>query len=129
TKTRVTRDSRNQVERQEDKVTKDASNKRKWEGDHDGSSSQQQNKGHKLIECSSCKRVGHLTIDCKVSAFATTQKPLMEKQKTKATCYECGILGHYKSSCPKWKSQNQVNKHGKGKAREDSSVMPYNVNA
>ncbi|GKA44021.1 hypothetical protein Tco_0736745 [Tanacetum coccineum] len=47
TKTRVARDSRNQVERQEDKVTENASNKR-WEGDHGGSSSQQQNKGHKI---------------------------------------------------------------------------------
>ncbi|GJW38821.1 hypothetical protein Tco_0064666 [Tanacetum coccineum] len=48
-KTRVTRDLINQVERQEDKVTENASNKRKWEGDHGGNSSQQQNKGHKVI--------------------------------------------------------------------------------
>ncbi|GKF76531.1 hypothetical protein Tco_0229001, partial [Tanacetum coccineum] len=49
TKTRVARDLMNQVERQEDKVAENASNKRKWEGDHGGSSSQQQNKGHKVI--------------------------------------------------------------------------------
>ncbi|GJY63593.1 hypothetical protein Tco_0465053 [Tanacetum coccineum] len=36
-------------ERQKDKVAKNASKKRKWEGDHDGSSSQQQNKDHKMI--------------------------------------------------------------------------------
>ncbi|GKB91391.1 hypothetical protein Tco_0963663 [Tanacetum coccineum] len=54
-KTRVTRNSKNQVEHQEAKVTKDASNKRKWEGDHNGSSSQQQNKGHKLIRAHAAK--------------------------------------------------------------------------
>ncbi|GKE08741.1 hypothetical protein Tco_1412292 [Tanacetum coccineum] len=48
-KTRVARDLTNQVKRQEDKVEENASNKKKWEGDHDGSSSQQQNKEHKMI--------------------------------------------------------------------------------
>ncbi|GKB64261.1 reverse transcriptase domain-containing protein [Tanacetum coccineum] len=130
TKTRVARDSRNQVKCQEYKVTENASNKRKWEGDHGRSSSQQRNKGHKVIgahvfgpsnkKCSGCKRVGHLTRDCMVSARATSQRPPVAKQKTKVTCYECGILGHYKSICPKWKSQNHVNK---------SNVMSYNINA
>ncbi|GJU52198.1 hypothetical protein Tco_1225912 [Tanacetum coccineum] len=49
TKTRMARDSLDRVERQEYKEAKNASNKRKWEGDHDKSSSQQQNKGHKVI--------------------------------------------------------------------------------
>ncbi|GKD06406.1 reverse transcriptase domain-containing protein, partial [Tanacetum coccineum] len=79
-------------------------------------------------KCRNCKRIGHQTRDCRASASATTHKPLVAKQKTKATCYECGILGHYKSNCPKWKIQNHVNKHGKGKARGDSSVMAFNVN-
>ncbi|GKA74424.1 hypothetical protein Tco_0780726 [Tanacetum coccineum] len=48
-KTRVARDLMNRVERQKDKVAENASNKRKWEGDHGGSSSQQQNKEHKVI--------------------------------------------------------------------------------
>ncbi|GJU66368.1 reverse transcriptase domain-containing protein [Tanacetum coccineum] len=162
TKTRVARDLMNRVERQEDKVAKNASNKRKWKGDHGGSSRQQQNKGHKVIrahtvrpsdkkgyagnlplcnkckfyhtgrctaKCGNCKRIGHQTRDCRASASATTHRPLVAKQKIKATCYECGILGHYKSNCPKWKIQNQVNKHGKGKARGDSSVMAFNINA
>ncbi|GKF69019.1 reverse transcriptase domain-containing protein [Tanacetum coccineum] len=45
--TRVAHDLMNRVERQEGKVAKNDSNKRKWEGDHGGSSSQ--NKGHKVI--------------------------------------------------------------------------------
>ncbi|GJW25813.1 hypothetical protein Tco_0039624 [Tanacetum coccineum] len=48
-KTHVARDLINRVERQEDKVAENTSNKRKWEGDHGGSSSQQQNKEHKVI--------------------------------------------------------------------------------
>ncbi|GJT58819.1 hypothetical protein Tco_1002352 [Tanacetum coccineum] len=48
-KTRVARDLMNRVEWQKDKVAENTSNKRKWEGDHGGSSIQQQNKEHKLI--------------------------------------------------------------------------------
>ncbi|GJZ76729.1 hypothetical protein Tco_0641401, partial [Tanacetum coccineum] len=40
TKTNMARKSMIQTERQEDKVTENASNKRKWEGNHNGSSSQ-----------------------------------------------------------------------------------------
>ncbi|GJS06088.1 putative reverse transcriptase domain-containing protein [Tanacetum coccineum] len=47
TKTNMARKSMSQTERQEDKVAENASNKRKWEGNHNGSSSQQ-NKGHKV---------------------------------------------------------------------------------
>nr|GEV01771.1 reverse transcriptase domain-containing protein [Tanacetum cinerariifolium] len=49
TKTRMARESMSQTKRQADKVTENASNKRKWEGDHKGSSSQQQNKEPKVI--------------------------------------------------------------------------------
>ncbi|GJX73173.1 putative reverse transcriptase domain-containing protein [Tanacetum coccineum] len=47
TKTNMARKLTIQTERQEDKVAKNASNKRKWEGNHNGSPSQQ-NKGHKV---------------------------------------------------------------------------------
>ncbi|GJT94086.1 putative reverse transcriptase domain-containing protein [Tanacetum coccineum] len=43
----MARKSMSQTERQEDKVAENASNKRKWEGNHNGSSSQQ-NKGHRV---------------------------------------------------------------------------------
>nr|GEY23049.1 reverse transcriptase domain-containing protein [Tanacetum cinerariifolium] len=48
-KTCMARDSMDRVEPQEERDAKNARNKRKWEGDHGGSSSQQQNKGHKVI--------------------------------------------------------------------------------
>ncbi|GJY20599.1 hypothetical protein Tco_0393165 [Tanacetum coccineum] len=43
----MVRKSMSQTKREEDKVAKNASNKRKWEGNHNESSSQQ-NKGHKV---------------------------------------------------------------------------------
>ncbi|GJR37517.1 hypothetical protein Tco_1213201 [Tanacetum coccineum] len=46
-KTNMARKSMSQTKREEDKVAENASNKRKWEGNHNGSSSQQ-NKGHKV---------------------------------------------------------------------------------
>ncbi|GKC53841.1 hypothetical protein Tco_1076586, partial [Tanacetum coccineum] len=47
TKTDMARKSMSQTERQEDKVAENASNKRKYEGNHNESSSQQ-NKGHRV---------------------------------------------------------------------------------
>nr|GEY42234.1 reverse transcriptase domain-containing protein [Tanacetum cinerariifolium] len=47
TKTNLARKSMSQTERQEEEVVENASNKRKWEGNHNGSSNQQ-NKGHKV---------------------------------------------------------------------------------
>ncbi|GJR37351.1 hypothetical protein Tco_1213035 [Tanacetum coccineum] len=56
-KTRMARDLMNRVEQQKDKVAKNASTKRKWEGDYDGSSSQQQNKEHKVIRAHTAEPV------------------------------------------------------------------------
>nr|GFD05691.1 hypothetical protein [Tanacetum cinerariifolium] len=47
TKTNLAGKSISQTERQEEKVAENASNKRKWESNHNGSLSQQ-NKGHKV---------------------------------------------------------------------------------
>ncbi|GJY28303.1 hypothetical protein Tco_0404070 [Tanacetum coccineum] len=50
TKTNMARKSMSQTERQEDKVAGNASNKRKWENDQNGSTNQQQNKEHKVFK-------------------------------------------------------------------------------
>ncbi|GJT71069.1 hypothetical protein Tco_1030355 [Tanacetum coccineum] len=42
-------ESINQAKQRENKVARNASNKRKWEGDHNKSFSQQQNKEHKVF--------------------------------------------------------------------------------
>nr|GFC60279.1 hypothetical protein [Tanacetum cinerariifolium] len=47
-KTNLARKSMSQTERQEEEVVENASNKRKWESNHNGSLGQQ-NKGHKVL--------------------------------------------------------------------------------
>ncbi|GKE48846.1 reverse transcriptase domain-containing protein [Tanacetum coccineum] len=43
------------------------------------------------IECGNCKKVGHMTRDCRNLAAARNQRTL--------TCYECGNPRHYRSDC------------------------------
>ncbi|GJR59397.1 reverse transcriptase domain-containing protein [Tanacetum coccineum] len=152
TKTNMARKSMSQTERQEDNVAENASNKRKWEGNHNGSSSQQ-NKGHTVprayttrpinkkayvgylplcnqckfhhngpctVKCENCKKVVHITKNCRTPTTARNQRAL--------TCYECGSLGHYKSNCLIVKFQNRVDMYWKGKARGDSSATTSNIN-
>ncbi|GJR67310.1 reverse transcriptase domain-containing protein [Tanacetum coccineum] len=152
TKTNMARKSMSQIKREEDKVAENASNKRKWESNHNGSSSQQ-NKGHKVpkahttrpinkkayagslplcnqckfhhnglctVKCGNCKKVGHITQNCRIPTTSRNQQTL--------TCYECGSLGHYKSNCPIVKFQNHVDMYWKGKARGDSSATTSNIN-
>nr|GFC06507.1 reverse transcriptase domain-containing protein [Tanacetum cinerariifolium] len=109
-KTNLTRKSMSQTERQEEEVVENASNKRKWESNHNGSLSQQ-NKGHKVPRapinkkaydgslplCNQCKshhsgpctvkygdykKVGHIIRNLKTPATA--------KNQGTRTCYECG---------------------------------------
>ncbi|GKC85490.1 putative reverse transcriptase domain-containing protein [Tanacetum coccineum] len=119
TKTRMARESMNQIKQQEEKIAEDTSNKRKWEGDDKGSSSQKQNKEPKVIRA-------HTTGPSNKEGYAGNL-PLLAKQKVEVTCYECGMLRHYKSKCPKWKFQKPVNKYWKEKALRDSSVVANNV--
>ncbi|GJT47902.1 putative reverse transcriptase domain-containing protein [Tanacetum coccineum] len=107
--TNMARKSLNQAKHQEDKVSGNTSNKRKWEGDQNGSPNQQQNKEHKMfrahavgpnnkkeylgslplckkckfhhngpctVKCGNCKKVGHVTRDCRNPAAARNQRTL-----------------------------------------------------
>ncbi|GJS78274.1 reverse transcriptase domain-containing protein [Tanacetum coccineum] len=136
TKTNMARKSMSQTKREEDKVVENASNKRKWEGNHNGSSSQQ-NKEHKVPRahttrpinkkayagslplCNQCKfhHNGPCTVKCgnykKVGhIIQDCRTPTTARNQRTLTCYECGSLGHYKSNCPIVKFQ-----YWKGKAR------------
>ncbi|GJT90326.1 reverse transcriptase domain-containing protein [Tanacetum coccineum] len=53
------------------------------------------------IKYGDCKKVSHMTRDCRNPAAARNQRNL--------TCYECGNQGHYKSDCPELKNQNHGN--------------------
>nr|GFC42959.1 hypothetical protein [Tanacetum cinerariifolium] len=144
-KTNLARKSVSQTKRQKEKVAENASNKRKWEGNHKENANQQ-NKGHKVPRahtawpinkkayagspslCNQCKfhhngpctcdRFGHLACDCRSSTNANTsniQKGTGASQK--ATCYECGNQGHYRRDCPEQKNQNHENQIKSTKAR------------
>nr|GFC18422.1 reverse transcriptase domain-containing protein [Tanacetum cinerariifolium] len=116
TKTNLARKSMSQTERQEEKVAKNASNKRKWESNHHRSLSQQ-NKGHKVPRahtawpinkkahagslplCNQCTfhHSGPCTVKCgnykKVGHIIQNfRTPATAKSQRTRTCYECGSL-------------------------------------
>ncbi|GKC86273.1 RNA-directed DNA polymerase, eukaryota [Tanacetum coccineum] len=65
--------------------------------------------GQCTVKCVNCKRVGHLTRDCRSPAATNNQKNL--------TCYECRNQENYRSDCPKLKNQNHGNQAGGTGAR------------
>ncbi|GJX17937.1 reverse transcriptase domain-containing protein [Tanacetum coccineum] len=57
--------------------------------------------GQCTVKCVNCKKVGHLTQDCRSPAATNNKKNL--------TFYECGNPGHYGSDCTKLKNKNHRN--------------------
>nr|GFC19696.1 hypothetical protein [Tanacetum cinerariifolium] len=85
-----------QTKRQEEKVAENASNKRKWESNHNRSLSQQI-KGHKVPRA-------HTAWPINKKAHAGSlplcnQTPATAKDQRTRTCYECGSLRHYTGEC------------------------------
>nr|GEY62207.1 hypothetical protein [Tanacetum cinerariifolium] len=97
TKTNLAHKSMSQTERQEEEVAENASNKRKWESNHNGSLSQQ-NKGHKVPRAHTAWPINKKTYAG--SLPLRNQTPATAKNQRTRTCYECGSLRHYKSKCP-----------------------------
>nr|GFA50121.1 hypothetical protein [Tanacetum cinerariifolium] len=92
TKTNLACKSMSQTERQKEKVAENASNKRKWESNHNGSLSQQ-NKVHKVPRAYIA-----WPINKKAYAGSLPLTPATAKNQQTHTCYECGSLRHYKTS-------------------------------
>nr|GEV02874.1 putative reverse transcriptase domain-containing protein [Tanacetum cinerariifolium] len=77
-------------------------------------------------KCINCKKIGHLAHDCKGRPAAAnnnnnnnTNNNNQRAQRANArgiTCYECGVLGHYKSDYLNLKNGNQWNRAGNGNA-------------
>ncbi|GJV27770.1 reverse transcriptase domain-containing protein [Tanacetum coccineum] len=94
-KTRMAHELMNRVERPKDKVAKNASNKRKWESDQGGSSSQ--NKGHKVIRAHTAEPsnkkgyAGNLPLYNKFKFHHTGQ--------CAAKCGNCKRVGHQTRDC------------------------------
>ncbi|GKC82392.1 putative reverse transcriptase domain-containing protein [Tanacetum coccineum] len=63
------------------------------------------------VRCKNCKRVGHMTRDCKVTITPNTQRAPVGNQPG-IVCYECGRPGHFRKDCPKLRNQNRGNKTG-----------------
>nr|GFC19792.1 reverse transcriptase domain-containing protein [Tanacetum cinerariifolium] len=63
------------------------------------------------VRCRDCKRVGHMTRDCKVTFTLITQRTPVGNQPC-IVCYECGRPGHFRKDCPKLRNQNRRNQTG-----------------
>ncbi|GKA95020.1 hypothetical protein Tco_0817058 [Tanacetum coccineum] len=91
------------------------------------------NNGQCTVKCANCKRVGHLTRDCRSLAATNNQRTL--------TCYECGNQWHYMSDCPELKNRNHRNEVegiearemvyalGGGETNQDLNNMENDINA
>ncbi|GJW87501.1 putative reverse transcriptase domain-containing protein [Tanacetum coccineum] len=67
--------------------------------------------GPYTVKYGNCKRVGHITRDCRTAVVATPQRAPVGNQTGNA-CYECGRKRHYRNECPKLRNQNHGNKTG-----------------
>nr|GFA17967.1 reverse transcriptase domain-containing protein [Tanacetum cinerariifolium] len=148
TKTNLACKSMSQTERQEEKVAENASNKKKWESNHNGNLSQQ-NKGHKVPRAhtawpinkkayagslplyNQCKshHSGPCTVQCgnckKVGhIIQNCRTPATAKNQPTRTCYECGSLRHYKGECPIVKFHEHVDMiHGRVRASKPKTMQ------
>nr|GFC23854.1 reverse transcriptase domain-containing protein [Tanacetum cinerariifolium] len=137
-----------QTERQEEEVAENASNKRKWGSNHNGSLSQQ-NKGHKVPRahtawpinkkahdaslplCNQCKshHNGPCTVKCRNCKkvghiIQNCRTPATAKNQQTRTCYECESLRHYKSECLIVKFHKHVDMiHGRMRASKPKTMQ------
>ncbi|GJV91325.1 putative reverse transcriptase domain-containing protein [Tanacetum coccineum] len=78
--------------------------------------------GQCTAKCHNCKRIGHLTRDCRSVVTVPTQGTTWPNQGV-ITCFECGAQGHYRKDRPKVKNQNCRNKARVPDARGKAYVL------
>ncbi|GJY11870.1 putative reverse transcriptase domain-containing protein [Tanacetum coccineum] len=104
TKIRMTHESMNQIIRLEITVEKNANNKRKFENQSKDNPNERKAYAGKLpycnkcklhhvgpctVKCNNCKRVDHMTRDCKTFVAAMNQRSHLKNPKATITFYEC----------------------------------------
>ncbi|GJR31925.1 putative reverse transcriptase domain-containing protein [Tanacetum coccineum] len=78
--------------------------------------------GQCTMKCTTYKKVGHMTRDCRAAVAATTQRAPVENQRV-MTCFGCDGQGYYKSDFPKLKNQNRGNKAANNEARRRACTL------
>ncbi|GJV55276.1 hypothetical protein Tco_1456281 [Tanacetum coccineum] len=118
TKTNIARKAIIQTERQEDKVAENASNKREWEDNHNGSSSQQ-NKEHKMFRAQttgpSNQKVYYGTLPLCNSTFAERQAENKRKHDNNNQAQQ---------QLPKRQNVAQAYAAGTGERKEYAGTLP-----
>ncbi|GJT00842.1 putative reverse transcriptase domain-containing protein [Tanacetum coccineum] len=79
-----------------------------------------------MAKCGNCKRVGHLTRECRTAIAATPQRASVGNQ-TGNTCYECGRPGHYRNESPKLRNQNRENKTENNIGNNEAKARAYAI--
>nr|GEW43137.1 hypothetical protein [Tanacetum cinerariifolium] len=77
-------------------------------------------------KCTNCKKISHLACDYKGQSAAANNNNNHRAQGANVrgiTCYECGVLGYYKSDYPKLKNGNQGNQAGNENAMARAYVV------
>ncbi|GKD71588.1 putative reverse transcriptase domain-containing protein [Tanacetum coccineum] len=75
-------------------------------------------KGPFAPRCNKCKKTGHLARDYRSSGPNSNNNNRGNSGTTQnaATCYECGVQGHFKKDCLKLNNGNRGNQRGSGNA-------------
>ncbi|GKC27613.1 putative reverse transcriptase domain-containing protein [Tanacetum coccineum] len=76
------------------------------------------------VRCGNCKRVGHMTRDCKVTVTPNTQRAPVGNQPS-IVCYECGRPGHFRKDYPKLRNQNHGNKTKNQNGGNEAKAKAY----
>ncbi|GJW61157.1 putative reverse transcriptase domain-containing protein, partial [Tanacetum coccineum] len=79
-----------------------------------------------MARCGNCKRVGHMTKDCRTAVAAIPQRALAGNQ-TENICYERGRPENYRNECLMLKNHNRRNKTGNKTGHNEANTRAYQL--